>query len=341
VILGIALFVIATWAVFPNLLGLFANGCAFYWGAWRAALRCSHLMAFVSRNTAYQSWAILVQLTAYKGLGQTDVAVQLARVLVTRAPSVLTLGTANTLADTLINAGRYSEALAIEDGWSTDELKTAAGLQRAHYALLQINLAEALYNMGRWRDAWERLADLDETAALSRISRDALVLQRAWILAHDGNGEEAWELARCIRRAAIPRPYWSEIFYTRAMALLGLNRVDDARCEVNNGLKIAKRASSQRNGIFLLGKLAAHQDRCEEAVRWFEEGARHPYRAQGGDGLLLWGDVLHRLRRGNDAVAAWRMAKERDPESESARLAGERLRAAASAGRPSLTLMRA
>jgi hypothetical protein len=57
----------------------------------------------------------------------------------------------------------------------------------------------------------------------------------------------------------------------------------------------------------------------------FEAGATAEYRGQGGDGLLAWGDLLHSLGRTAEALTAWRLAVERDPESESARLAATRL----------------
>jgi predicted negative regulator of RcsB-dependent stress response len=41
--------------------------------------------------------------------------------------------------------------------------------------------------------------------------------------------------------------------------------------------------------------------------------------------LLLWGDVLSRLRRGDEARDAYELAILRDPQSESARLAVARL----------------
>ena len=44
--------------------------------------------------------------------------------------------------------------------------------------LVQINLAEAEYNLGRWEMAWERLRDLDPLAAAFPIARAGLSQQR-------------------------------------------------------------------------------------------------------------------------------------------------------------------
>jgi hypothetical protein len=51
-----------------------------------------------------------------------------------------------------------------------------------------------------------------------------------------------------------------------------------------------------------------------------------PYRGQGGDGLLFWGDVLTRLERFAEARQAYALAVERDSQSESAQIAAGRLR---------------
>src|SRR5207248_1912052 len=57
--------------------------------------------------------------------------------------------------------------------------------------------------------------------------------------------------------------------------------------------------------------------------------ALHPGTRRGGDGLLLWGDLLVRLERRGEAPEAYALAIARDGQSESARLAAERLREAA------------
>ena len=91
------------------------------------------------------------------------------------------------------------------------------------------------------------------------------------------------------------------------------------------GLSMAKRASSARNGLFLLARAQAAQGQWSEAESLCRRAAERADLGQGGDGLLLWGDVLHRLGRQDEAEQAWRFAVERDPESESAEQARQRL----------------
>src|SRR5207302_10655769 len=65
----------------------------------------------------------------------------------------------NRAVDAQVAAGRYLEALALAERFVSRERDTASEL------LVQINLAEAEYNLGRWGAAWERLRDLDPLAA--------------------------------------------------------------------------------------------------------------------------------------------------------------------------------
>jgi hypothetical protein len=53
--------------------------------------------------------------------------------------------------------------------------------------------------------------------------------------------------------------------------------------------------------------------------------ADHRYQGQGGDGLLLWGDVLKELGEIQWARRAYGLTIARDGQSESARLAAARL----------------
>jgi tetratricopeptide (TPR) repeat protein len=87
------------------------------------------------------------------------------------------------------------------------------------------------------------------------------------------------------------------------------------------------RPSSERNAIFLRARVAAARGELERAESLCREAAAHPHRWQGGDGLLLWGDVLSQLGRPDHARDAWRLALERDPQSTSAAMCRARLEA--------------
>ena len=80
-----------------------------------------------------------------------------------------------------------------------------------------------------------------------------------------------------------------------------------------------------RNGLFLRARFRAATGEVDAALDDFEKAANMPYQAQGGDGLLAWGDLLRTLGREAEARRAFALVEERDPESESARHARERL----------------
>lgn len=230
----------------------------------------------------------------------------------------------NQIINELITAGKYAEALVVAPFAKVDQRfgKISEGVS---LALVQINLAEAEYNLGRWDAALARMNGLDDIAAKGEITRAGLMLQRAWVLGHLGRGPEAWGCAELIRPEELPVDYRTERHYSRAAAHLACGRIRHARAEVEGGLAIVKRPSSERNGWFFLARLAAEEARWEEAVTWCERAAAHRYRYQGGDGLLVWGDALAKLGRDKEARAAWQLAVERDPQGESARWAAERL----------------
>jgi tetratricopeptide (TPR) repeat protein len=93
------------------------------------------------------------------------------------------------------------------------------------------------------------------------------------------------------------------------------------------GGDLAIRPSSRRNALFIRARVAAAAGELDRAESLCRTAASHSYRAQGGDGLLLWGDVLTQLERVEEGCEAYQLAIERDPQSESARLAAARLEA--------------
>lgn len=233
----------------------------------------------------------------------------------------------NELVNLYVTSGLYRLALGSDP--RPDE---EAGASRAMLALIRINVAEADYNLGRWADAEERLVGLDRDAAALAITRAGLLQQRAWIAAHTGQPDRAAALCAQVAIQWLPRAYHAEFYFTRAAAWLALGRRDRAARELEIADRACLRISSRRNALFLRARVAFAGGSLEEAERWCRRGAEHAFRGQGGDGLLLFGDVLARLERPDEAAAAWRLAVERDPESESARTAAGRL--AAVAARP-------
>src|SRR5205814_1840703 len=81
-------------------------------------------------------------------------------------------------------------------------------------------------------------------------------------------------------------------------------RHDGARRCALAGAAAAIRPSSKRNALFIQGRVAAAMGEPARAESLCREAAAFPYRAQGGDGLLLWGDLLVRLERRGEAPEA-------------------------------------
>jgi tetratricopeptide (TPR) repeat protein len=226
----------------------------------------------------------------------------------------------NRAVDGLVTAGRYAEALALPDRFVSQGSRDSAS-----ELLVQINLAEAEYNLGRWSAAWERLRGLDPLACAFPIARAGLAQQRAWIAAHTGRPDEAVRHWQRVALRDLPRTYHAEHYFTGAVALIAAGRLDRARECSLIGAGAAIRPSSKRNALFIRARVAAAADDWIRAEALCRTAAAHPWRAQGGDGLLLWGDVLTRLDRTDEARRAYALAIERDAQSQSARFAEERM----------------
>jgi tetratricopeptide (TPR) repeat protein len=226
----------------------------------------------------------------------------------------------NAAIDGRVARGDYRGALELPRSFVAREADTASEL------LIQINLAEAEYNLGRWSAAWDRLRGLDPLAAAFPIARAGLSQQRAWIAAHARTPDEAvhhWSRAEL---RDLPRHYHAEHFFTGAVAQIVAGNLQAAQRCADSGARAALRVSSRRNALAICGRVAAALGRWSEAERLFRAAALHPYRGQGGDALLWWGDVLSRLGQIDEAQRAYALAVERDPQSESAQLARARSR---------------
>jgi tetratricopeptide (TPR) repeat protein len=302
-----------------------AQHATFFSGDWDEALRLlPQVEKFYGKSSGS---ALYIRVNALHGQGDVDGAVAAARLLLPYSHPLDPWVWPNASVNAFTSAGLYVEAL--EAGRQAEEERSDNGprLRSPTWALMQVNLAEARYNLGQWKEAWVLLEDLDELAARAPIAADGLAIQRAWILAHQGKGEEARVELGKRDFAGIPPTFAAETHYARGAAYLAAGQPAEALEQIQLGAKGALRTSSKRNGLFMLARVALAQGRLDEAERLCREASEHPYRGQGGEGLLLWGDILQRLNRKGEAVGAWRLAVERDPQSESARLAAERLTA--------------
>jgi tetratricopeptide (TPR) repeat protein len=230
----------------------------------------------------------------------------------------------NLVAELHVTAGLYREALQLPDRFSQASREAGALEDPESAALVIINLAEALYNLGRIDEARESLARCPPDG--SPLVRNGLLVQQAWIASLAGRPAEAMELLGGVDLEAFPPRYRAEVFYTLAAARLGLGQLDDATRDALAGSKIAERPSSQRNGLFLRARIEQARGDLEAALALFQEGAAHTHRYQGGDGLLAMGDTLRKLGRESEAKAAYRLVLTRDPESAACATAKERLR---------------
>jgi tetratricopeptide (TPR) repeat protein len=257
---------------------------------------------------------------AAKKKGDSAASVEAYQALARDPGAQRTASLVNGLIESQITGGWYREALA-----EAPPATSAPASLNGNLTLIQINLAEAEYNLGRWHAAWERLRDLDDDAVCFPITESGLALQRAWIAAHTDRGVEAlafWEGADI---SGLPDQYRAEHDFTHAAVLLALGRPADAKAAAERGAARAQRVSSHRNALYLRARVEAALGDWASSEALCREGAGHPFRTQGGDGLLLWGEALSRLGRLDEARQAWALAVERDPQSESAAQAAVRL----------------
>lgn len=281
-------------------------------GAWRLSRVLGRMAPSVFGSALGDSLAFDWEMSALREAGKVDEAANLAqeRIDETSVPA----WSRNAAIDLLISAGAYSAALAAEP---PPCMPTSAGDALA-LALIQINLAEAEYNLGRWDEAEARLRPLDLACWCYPITRTGLLQQRAWIAAHRGRGGEALEICALADPRGLPRRFRAEYHFTRAAALLEVGRLDDAEAALGRGAKLARRISSKRNVLFLRARLAAARGNWDTAERFCREAVEHGFRGQGGAGILLWAEALKHLGRRAEADVALQLAVQRDPESEAA-----------------------
>jgi tetratricopeptide (TPR) repeat protein len=290
-------------------------------GAWRLSRVLGHLAPYVLGSEFARALAFESEAFALREEGRITEARALvnARLLEQAVPA----WSRNSAIDILISAGAYKEALAAEPPPSLP----ANAREALSLALIQINLAEAEYNLGRWDDAEARLRPLDLCCWAYPITRAGLLQQRAWIALHGGRASEALAMCDSIKPRWLPPTYRAEYHFTRAAALVAAGRNDEAEVALKEGEILARRLSSRRNALFLRARLAAANEDWVKVERFCRDAAEHPFRGQGGAGLLLWASALQQLGRQREADDTLRLVAERDPESEAATAAAEMLAA--------------
>jgi tetratricopeptide (TPR) repeat protein len=220
----------------------------------------------------------------------------------------------------LIGAGRYRDALrGLDQPWRAPP---RGPLARFHHSLhlfqVEVNEAEALQNLGDERA-------VRHVQSVPRSGASMFAMHQAWAHASRGDLAAAEAARRGIAVRRIPADWRAEGCYAGAFVHLLARDLDAAEREVRRGLARAVRASSKRNGTYLLATVAHRRGQTERALALFAEAAEHPYRGQGGAALLEWGDLLAEVGRRDDAARAWQLVLERDPESAAAEVARGRL----------------
>ncbi len=228
----------------------------------------------------------------------------------------------NLAMNILIAAGRYREALAgLGQPWRR-LVNDDSGFWRTTLASVQMNEAEAMMNLGdseraaRHVTIWPGHPVWPQTASF-------LAVHATWMHAVRGELEHARGAYEAV--GVLDPDYRSEAYYASAFVNLAAGDLASAAKDVHQGLKAARRASSERNGLFLLATVARRRGDVEEALSLFQQGAEHRYQGQGGSALLEWGDLCAALARHEDARRAWAWAVERDPQSSAAITARDRL----------------
>jgi tetratricopeptide (TPR) repeat protein len=293
-----------------------AASLAFTRGAWRLFRALGRVAPYVFGSDYGGSLAFESEAFALREEGKIAEAAALVKA------HLLDPGVAawnrNTAIDVLISAGAYEAALGAEPPPSIPRNAREA----LSLVLIQINLAEADYNLGRWDAAEARLRPLDLACWSFPITRAGLLLQRAWIAAHRGRATEALDLCASVTPRWLPLAYRAEYHFARAAALLAAGRSQDAEAAVREGESVARRLSSRRNALFLRARVAAGDGDWDRVERLCQAAAGHVFRGQGGAGLLLWAQALKQLGRHPEADEALRSVSQRDPESDAARFGG-------------------
>jgi tetratricopeptide (TPR) repeat protein len=146
-------------------------------------------------------------------------------------------------------------------------------------------------------------------------------VQLAWIAAHERKPAEATEHLGGVEADWLPANYRAELHFTRAATHLAAGEPAAAAKALDEARGLLRRGSSARNLLFLEARVAAARQDWALAEKLCREAASHPYKCQGGDGLLLWAKALGELGRPEEAAQARLLVLERDPESESANVA--------------------
>lgn len=290
----------------------------------RSRLRLSSVLRFLPISGS-RYFSLFIRAGACRDLGRTADSLEATRKLLeTCSRALCPWAIVNLAVDSLVSAGLYGQALSVHERWSETAQQRGKRHDEISFATVQINRAEALHNLGLDQQALELLDSVHALARRDPLARNGLLCLRAWILVHDGQ----LEAARANLSGIEPRglqSYGAELNYTLAALARESGNLEDALHRAETGLGLARRASSRRNGLFMVAGIAALMGNDARALALFNEAVESKYQAQGGDGLLRFATFLERRADVDGAERVLRLTIERDPESIFAATARTRL----------------
>ena len=289
--------------------------CRVLWlGGPELRLRLSRVLRFVP-GAGFRQLSRFLRADACRDLGQTLEGVQAWRQILEAHPrAVCPWGLVNLAVDALVNAALYAEALRTPELWPEKARQRGKQRDEVSFAIVQINQAEALHNLGSDQRALTLLDSVVTLTQPSPLALNGLRCLRAWILVHDGQLEAARRELFALDVRALPR-YAPEVNYTFAALARECGNLVEALQYAESGLALARTASSRRNGQFMVAGILALLGEATRARSLFDAAVASVYQGQGGDGLLRFATFLEGQGSHDDAVQIRHLLLERDPES--------------------------
>jgi tetratricopeptide (TPR) repeat protein len=261
--------------------------------------------------------------------GQTAKAVAAADAMLDAAAEILPTNCpwcmVNAAVDVYVNAGCYGKALGAADRWTSSAQDLGRASDAVAHAFVQINRAEALHNLGRQSEALALLDEAEPAAQASPLAKHGLRLLRVWIFAHGARPEEAKVQLASVEADALGLQYAAEYHFTRAMVDCAGKDFIAAERAARQGQLVARRASSKRNALHVLARVAFATGDMQRTIALLEQARGHRYKGQSGPVLALLGEAYEAAGKIEDARGAYAGALSLDPESTAAEKARARI----------------
>jgi tetratricopeptide (TPR) repeat protein len=264
----------------------------------------------------FQTAVLVVEFQANTQTGNHDDAAKaLGKLSALKAAGLSIWSEVNLATCELVTAGRYQEALTVDRSWPADDLDLAKTVDPAMFGVTLINRAEALHNLARNDEAHALLDTATPLVADYPLGKHGLQCLRAWILIHQGDLERAREALSSVERAALAPFFTAEVDFTWAALERDTGDYSQALSHAEQGLSLAERPSSVRNGHFMIATIAALSGDSARALKEFEKALAHPYKGQARYGLLRFAAFLSARGDTVRATEVMHLSTKLDPES--------------------------